>query len=260
MVRQAENNSTPLNIPAGIECVQDLSGSCFLTSLALYQANVDRDIDGGFEQQEFSRIVNTLTPSQAESLSGWSVTVGSCLQGQTIAWVAQSPASKPKSICISGLLSRALFFQSAGTKLASIDSRLENWKIDKQTFDFSVKQEYLDNNRGMSQDDFDAIFGAMKSEADGVWQTFEGSLDYVVAHEIAHILLGAAVGNPVTEQSCVKEAALILTRANGSIQVASLSALLIAAEGQPGSDPWGFEVAGDSSQVLQDLGGISPAN
>lgn len=177
--------------------------------------------------------------------------------------------------------------------MSAIDDRLDIWHIDKTQFNFTYRPEYLVAASGqMTQEDLVAWIGAERGLAQAVWGHFQGSIDYVLAHEMAHVFLNLPSGDSSSELACSRAAATILS---GVVDVSSLTAVLDSAintpdlpcalnppnngtgapnpfsestttrcptdirdivSGKRNLNLWGFEVVGDASQTLAYLSTI----
>jgi len=258
---QSYNSIQPLRTPDPFfppdPCAGDKVGACALVLSSIYNANLDQAVASDFVSQEYRNLLTALTAAQAARLSGASFTVGSCVQGQNVLWASPGPAQTPRTICFSALLTRALFLQSAGTDLLNIAAQLDAWKIDKTQFNFTYQPRYS-AVQGMTKDDLIAWFNANKPTAQAVWTHFKGSIDFVIAHEMAHILLDLPPGDPGAEQKCDLTAASILKSAQAGVDPSAFGAVLQAAMGRNSTDPWGFETVGDASPTSASLPSAQP--
>lgn len=171
--------------------------------------------------------------------------LGDCRAGgvQVLATSGDPPSA---AICVAPLVISSLYFQCVGTDLERLKSALNRYGLTPAQGMGRYEPAY--GSRGITAGDW----AAMTSVANDAWRCFQGSVDFVLARQIAAVGQRPD-GTDAQETQLQARADQLAAQAGRSPHKAALLAVLIRAEENYDPATWGYSAAKDLDPVMRTL-------
>jgi hypothetical protein len=202
-------------------------------------------------QSELGRLLAFLPVADAAKIKPWSVSIDNCSTGRPLIIVCKEPANR--IIKVAPVLINSILLQRAAM-LVAFQDKLKSWGADPATFDGLYQPIYA--GHGMMPDDWNAV---LTSWANMYWPAFIGSVDYVIAQQMASLVLSTGGTLSCTDPDVNQDAKAWITSANGGYDTSQLVTVLGDAAGKYDHSTWGYESASDINFVLAAIPANTPA-
>lgn len=196
---------------------------------------------------EVTRLVHALNnPAQATRMQGWTLSTSNCSQSVPLIMVCkESNAAGLKTIKIAPVLLDSILLEAGTPTLLTFQDRLKQWGADPQIFDGTYQASYAQS--GKTSEDWYAVLGALGS---ALWPKIIGSIDFVIAQQMASIYLSNGVPLASSSAQVNQEAKSLATAANGAYDPSLLITVLTKASAKYNNTPWGYETLNDLNLIV----------
>lgn len=208
----------------------------------------DRGVIAGglanFTVASLDRVRSALPSDEAVATANLKLAVRNCSTGGPALLVSTSRADN--SICIAPLLMTSVFFEASGTSVYSLRQHIIDWGLDPSTYDGTYNDRL--NRAGLTQADWLAVSSAHEGE----WNKLQRSTDFLVAY----LAYCDVLEHPADR--CVQDAAALVVRLDGVLDISAVRSALNHAQGDDTAD-LGFRSAGDLPAVRQAISVVGGA-
>lgn len=191
---------------------------------------------GKYVEEHFDRVrAGAASLPNAPNLDGIALSTTACSSAAPfLLTTVEAPGANARRICIARLFVTSMFFQSGNEEWIRFRQFLIREGLDPRTFGGEFPADRI---RDRTRADWNAVLGGYQPIVD----KFAGSLDFVLAHQLARVALPPNASADARDAMAVA----IVRKLNGSVDLRAAIAVF------DGSAPevWGYEAAGDGGDV-----------